>query len=439
MTTKTILALALLGGLAGTTGNAQAAAFQLKEKSAKGLGRGFAGSISAPGDASVIADNPAAMRLLDGRLFQADASVVNYTVDFKGEGRDALGRPLSGGDGGDAGDTSPIPALYFHTPLGEKAHLGLSLTAPFGFKTEYESDWVGRYNGIKTEIKSVDLGLSLSYDVNPYVSFGASVFVERVEAELHDAVDFGAVLAGARAPGYSPGSADGYTHIDAKDDAVGFTLGGLFTPVEGTNIGIAYRSRVEHKLNDAEVRFGVPAAAAPLLAAARPGWFVDTNASTALNLPATLTGSISHQVNDRWSVMADVTRTAWSKFAEIRLDFHSAQPTRALDFSYRDTTFASIGTEYRYSQKLTLRAGIATDQSPVTDDIRDVRVPDSNRKWLSLGATYRASESAEYSVGYTHLFLDKPEVSVTSATGSSLQGKYDVGSDIVAFSAAYYF
>jgi long-chain fatty acid transport protein len=137
--------------------------------------------------------------------------------------------------------------------------------------------------------------------------------------------------------------------------------------------------------------------------------------------------------------MADVTRTAWSKFAEIRLDFHSAQPTRALDFSYRDTTFASIGTEYRYSQKLTLRAGIATDQSPVTDDIRDVRVPDSNREWLSLGATYRASESAEYSVGYTHLFLDKPEVSVTSATGSSLQGKYDVGSDIVAFSAAYYF
>lgn len=75
----------------------------------------------------------------------------------------------------------------------------------------------------------------------------------------------------------------------------------------------------------------------------------------------------------------------------------------------------------------------------MTDDIRDVRVPDSNRKWLSLGATYRASESAEYSVGYTHLFLDKPEVSVTSATGSSLQGKYDVGSDIVAFSAAYYF
>lgn len=204
MTTKTILALALLGALASVAGNAGAAAFQLKEKSAKGLGRAFAGSISAPGDASVIADNPAAMRLLDGRVFQADASVVNYTIDFKGQGRDALGRPQSGGDGGDAGDTSPVPALYFHTPLGDSAHLGLSVTAPFGFKTEYDSNWMGRYNGIKTEIKAVDLGLSFSYDVNPYVSWGASVFVERAEAELYDAVDFGAVLAGARAPGFAP-------------------------------------------------------------------------------------------------------------------------------------------------------------------------------------------------------------------------------------------
>lgn len=439
MTTKTILALALLSALASVADSASAAAFQLKEKSAKGLGRAFAGSVSAPGDASVIADNPAAMRLLDGRVFQADASVVNYTINFKGQGRDVLGRPQSGSDGGDAGDTSPIPALYFHTPLGDKAHLGLSVTAPFGFKTEYDSSWIGRYNGIKTEIKAVDLGVSLSYDVNPYVSFGASVFLERAEAELYDAIDLGAVLAGARAPGFSPGSADGYTRIEAKDDAVGFTLGGLFTPVEGTNIGIAYRSKVDHKLNDADISFGVPASAAPFLAAARPGWFVETQASTALNLPATLTGSISHQVNDRWTVMADVTRTGWSKFAEVRLDFDSAQPTRTLDFGYRDTTFASIGAEYRYNDKLTLRAGLATDQSPVTDGIRDVRVPDTDRKWLSLGATYRASESAEYSFGYTHLFLDEPEVSLVSATGSTVQGKYDVGTDIVAFSAAYYF
>lgn len=120
----------------------------------------------------------------------------------------------------------------------------------------------------------------------------------------------------------------------------------------------------------------------------------------------------------------------------------STPPTRTLDFGYWDTTFASIGAEYRYNEKLTLRGGLATDQIPVTDDIRDVRdvrVPDIDRKWLSLGATYRASESAEYGFGFTHLFLNEPEVSLVSATGSALQGKYDVGTYIVAFLAAYYF
>ena len=103
-------ALALVAGLACAS-LGHAAAFKLKEQSAAGQGRAFAGSISEGGDASVIANNPAAMTLLDGRLVQADAAVVSYSAKFDGSGRDALGRPLSGGNGGDAGQTAVIPSL----------------------------------------------------------------------------------------------------------------------------------------------------------------------------------------------------------------------------------------------------------------------------------------------------------------------------------------
>jgi len=51
-------------------------------------------------------------------------------------------------------------------PIGEKAHFGVSLTAPFGFKTEYDSNWVGRYSGIKTDLKAIDLGFAASYDLD---------------------------------------------------------------------------------------------------------------------------------------------------------------------------------------------------------------------------------------------------------------------------------
>src|SRR5690606_1749579 len=161
----TALALGIAGSLAFAS-QAHAAAFQLKENSAKGLGRAFAGSISAPGDASVVATNPAAMRGLDGRQFQADLSLINFSAKFEGRADylGGLGGQISGGNGGDAGATVPVPAAYFHTPIGEKAHFGMSLTAPFGFVTEYDRDWIGRYNGVKTDLKAIDLTFAFSYD-----------------------------------------------------------------------------------------------------------------------------------------------------------------------------------------------------------------------------------------------------------------------------------
>ena len=431
--------LTLAGVAFLTPSAAHAAAFQIKEKSAKAQGRAFAGSISAAGDAAVIADNPAAMRLLDGRLLQADLTAVDYAIKFDGAGNDALGRPLSGGNGGDAGRLTAVPAMYFHTPVGERMHVGLSVTAPFGFETDYDRNWAGRYHGIHTKIQAVDLGAAFAYDFNPQFSFGGSVFLERTQAKLFDSVDVGALLAASRVPGFAPASADAYTDIDAADNAFGYTLGVLFSPTEHTRIGLAYRSQVKHKLDDADIRFTVPANAASVLAAVRPGWFTNTQAATQLKFPASLTASVTHDLDERWTVMADIVHTDWSAFKEVKLDFASAQDDRTIDFGYRDATFLSLGTEYKQDDQLTLRAGVAYDQTPVRSEMREVRVPDVSRKWLALGATWRPSKALEYSVGYTHLFVRDPDVSLRSATGSSLHGTYDLNSNIIAVSVAYHF
>jgi long-chain fatty acid transport protein len=54
------LGLAIAGSLAAPP-QAHASAFQLKENSAKAMGRAYAGSATAGGDVSVVANNPAAM------------------------------------------------------------------------------------------------------------------------------------------------------------------------------------------------------------------------------------------------------------------------------------------------------------------------------------------------------------------------------------------
>ncbi|HYQ23793.1 outer membrane protein transport protein [Stenotrophomonas sp.] len=465
----TLLAVGVAGALAAADANA--AAFQLKENSAKGLGRAFAGSTSAEGDASVVATNPASMRLLDGTQFQGDVSAISFGAKFRGEGQYANGAPISGGNGGDAGMIAPVPAAYFHVPFGadDNMHFGASLTVPFGFKTEYDTDWVGRYNGVKTDLKAIDLGVAFSYDVNPYLSFGVGVFAERLNVDLTSAVDAGtainasaqqrasaAVLAAGGTPaqaaaaarqaavqaaqlGFSPGSADGSLRIKGDEVSMGYTLGMTVSPVEGTNIAFSYRSEVEHKITDGKANFTMTPAAAAFLASAAPGTFIDSNGRATITLPASATVSVSHRVNDQWKIMADVSRTAWSKFDQVTVDYDSNQPDSVLPFNYRDTTFASIGTEFRMNDQLTLRGGLAYDQTPTTDAHRDVRVPDTTRKWLSLGLTYAASEKMEYSVGYTHLFTKDPNITSTSATGNTVTGKYKVSGDVLAASMQYKF
>ncbi|KHL54153.1 outer membrane protein transport protein [Xanthomonas cannabis] len=436
----TLLAVGIAGVLA--VGQAHGAAFQLKENSAKGLGRAFAGSGSAADDASIIVNNPAGMRQLDGRLFQADVSAIQFSAKFQPDTATyANGAPVSGGNGGDAGMIAPVPAMYFHVPFGENdnMHLGTSLTVPFGFKTDYDRDWVGRYHGTKTELQAIDFNVAFSYDVNPYVSFGASVFAERLDIELGNAVDAGSILARSRVPGFAPGNADGSLRMKGHSTEVGFTLGGLFSIDENTHLGFSYRSQVEHKITGADVDFTIPPNASAVFARAAPGTFIDTSGRATVKLPASATASFTHNVNEQWSIMADVTRTAWSKFDQVTLDFASNQPNTVLDFSYRDTTFASIGADYRMSETLTLRGGVAFDQTPTTAEHRDVRVPDNSRKWLSVGLSWRPSQQAEYNFGYTHLFVSDPTSDTVSATGDRLAGTYDVQGNILAASVNYKF
>ncbi len=443
---------ALAFGIAGVLafGQAHGAAFQLKENSAKGLGRAFAGSGSAAGDASVIATNPAAMRHLKETQFQADLSIISFSADFEGGGRlvgptgAGTGFPISGGNGGDAGTIAPVPAAYFHTMIGEKAHLGASLTVPFGFKTEYDRNWVGRYHGVKTDLKTADLGLSFSYDVNPYVSFGAQVFVERLEVDLSNAVDLGTVMysRGAGPLGFAPGNADVYSQLEGSSNDWGFTVGTLLSFDEKTHLGISYRSKVKHEITNGKATFtATNTQATQGLAALSPaGLFVNTGGRATIELPASATLSFTRDVSDKLSIMMDVSRTFWApSFDQVTVDFASNQPNNVLPFSYRDTTFASLGADYRLSDTLTLRGGVAYDQTPTTAEHRDVRVPDTSRKWLSLGLSWAPSEKAEYNVGYTHLFTTDPTLSQVSATNSTLSGSYDVTGDVLGVSMNYKF
>ena len=56
-----------------------------------------------------------------------------------------------------------------------------------------------------------------------------------------------------------------------------------------------------------------------------------------------------------------------------------------LPFQYSDGWFYSVGAEYQLNPQLALRAGVAYEKSPITDQVRTPRLPDNDRTWLSVG------------------------------------------------------
>jgi long-chain fatty acid transport protein len=426
--------------LAFATTGAQAAGFQIKENSVIGLGRAFAGSGAAPGDAAVIANNPAAMSLLEGYVAQADLSLVDLSVGFDGGGEDAIGAPLSGSDGGDAGDLSPVPAAYFSAPLGDRFRVGVSLTAPFGLKTEYDEGWVGRYNALTSDLRTIDLGLALSWEVTDTFSLGGSAIYQYADAELSNAVDFGAILAAqGLAPAFLPQSADGKATIEGDDYAWGWTIGGLWRIDSRINIGFNYRSEIEHELTGT-ADFSVPANAAAVFAGLPGNLFTDTGGRAELSTPAVATLSGHWQATDRVSLMADIARTYWDSFENITVRYENpAQPDTADPQNWRNTWFTSLGADVRLDERWTLRGGIAYDQTPTQLGFRTPRVPDTDRRWLSLGASFAPTDAWLLSVGYSRIFSNEPEISLVSATGSTLQGNAKATTNLFAASAAYRF
>jgi long-chain fatty acid transport protein len=125
-----------------------------------------------------------------------------------------------------------------------------------------------------------------------------------------------------------------------------------------------------------------------------------------------------------------------------------------INLNYRDGWLYSVGAEYAYSPTLLLRAGVGYETSPIQDSTRDIQIPDSNRIFLSAGASYKYSEQISVDFGYSHLFFQDAPFCIadpsrnggtshctagTPAGAVLLRGSSDNSADLVAVGLRYRF
>ena len=433
-----ILALAVLSHMPFTADTVLAAGFSITQKSVKGLGNAFAGAAAVAEDASTIYFNPAGLTRLSGSQVQAGVHIFSYSLKFSDDGSTTVGnQPLTGGNGGNAGKRGFIPNFFYAHSISDSLKVGIGIVSPFGTSTEYNSDWVGRYYTIKSELLTIDINPTVAYRINKMWSIGGGVSVQYLDAELTSAIDYGTILSGS-----SSREADGKLKIKGDGNwGYGFNLGVLFELSEATRFGVAYRSEVSYDV-EGEADFKTPKEATPIAVANN---LVDTEVKSDIDLPASLAVSGYHQLTDKWAVMADITWTDWSTFEELRIKYDSGAEDSVSTLDLDDNFRYSLGATYSLNPQWTFRGGLAYDESTISSRRkRTPRLPDEDRLWFSLGTSCQFSDRLEFDFGYTYITnVEKAEIDRT-ATGEdifrgALKGDYNAHTHIASFQLSYKF
>ena len=440
---KTFVVAGLLGAFWINT--AQAAGFALLEQSAEGAGFAYAGASAGYRDGSALFFNPGALSLVKDPTVSVGVSWINPHAKFSNNGSSFIptlgGASVSGDNGPNGSVPMPLPYIDITVPTSSGVNFGFGVHMPFGMITEYSDNWVGRYSAIKSDVKTVVMSPTVSYDFSDKFSFGASVNVTYMQANLTNAVDFGTIglsqlgLPTAAALGLLPQHADGKAKVAGDDWGVGATAGFSYRFSENSRIGLAYRSQTKIQIGgDAE--FDVPTNAMPLTST---GYFTDCGASADVTLPDSIAGGFYHSISDTVALLGDVQWTKWSHFDELRVSFGNGQPDSVVDESWKDVWRFSAGVEYKPLPSWAFRSGLTYDQSPIRNKFyRTPRIPDNDRYWIAIGATYQIAAATKIDLSYVHAFMSDAETEIAT-TGSTLVGDWDLSLDIVSLGATIAF
>lgn len=462
---RTLLGLAVLAGLV-TAGHVQAGGFATPTFGAEGWGRAFGGGSMFKDDPSSAYNNPAAMAFIDHNVSQFNVDYARINIKYKGTAKDYAGNPPAivnfdpdfnilseprTGDGGQGGFTAWLPTGFMVMPIGDRFAFGLSQVVPMGARTTWDDDWIGRDFAVDTRIETVGLTGSLSFKVNDQFSVGAGAIVQHTKGFVSQNIDLYA--AAALAPNvdtpFPSGAGFSLMRVKVDNTSVGWFAGVAWKPTPQDTLGFNYHAKIKNKLegkyniyadpiSTGLVESGLPNSLYPGLNLQMNG-----NATTQLDIPANASVDWVHQFTDRFTLGASVTWTQWSSFKNLTLKSEGSTIV-AIPYNYKDAWMVSLGGDYKLTDDFTLRAGVATDQTPTRNSTRDPRIPDGDRIFTSLGFGYkiRAIPGLGIDGSYSHQFVEKAKLQTHNQDrlgGATLDGKAEAYGDVVSLGVTYNF
>jgi len=444
---------------------AGAAGFLLNESSASGLGTAFAGGAASAEDASTLWSNVAGLSRIHSGQGIAVLHLIRPSMKFSNGASVAASQQALGGNGGDAGSLAPVPNLYLAAPINSQWSAGIGVTAPWGLVTEYDDGWVGRFQGIRSSIATLNVNPGVSWKPARSFALGLGLNFQRMLAEFTNQVNYSAALLNAAAvSGIAPGSAtfnaiaqatpglESSVRIKGSDNAWGWNAGVLWDISPDHRVGLHYRSSVKYDISGS-AQFTNPVPSAPpalagtvaaLAAAVNAGALYNSGVTSEVEIPPIVNLSFFSALGSQWDVMIDAQWTGWSTIETLTFVRSDGKVLQSTPEHFEDAWKVAVGANYRPGGAWLLRAGMAYDQSPVQTVFRTPRLPDADRTWLTAGGQFRFSKAMTFDVGAAYIWVKESTININGHPPSTalyglLNGQYKGNTVILSGQLNYAF
>lgn len=359
--------------------------FALYEGSARGNALGGALTARDP-DPSAIYYNPAAITDLEGANLEVGATVIRPTVTVET-------LTPSGAVSTESERNHWIPPhAYGVYQFNDRVWGGFGVYSRFGLGSEFDSDWPGRFNNYKANIRTLTFNPNVALKLDDRFSLAAGVSAMWFDLDLRRKLS----ILGSELDFKMTGDSWGY----------GYNVGARYKLSDRVALGVAYQSTVMQEVEgDVDIGLG------------------NSSASGDIKLPDMLFMGIAVKPVDKVSVEVGAVYTRWSTYDELLVNIDDPTllgRTKLRSVKKWDNVWRyQAGVEYELINDLTLRAGYIYDQTPDPDATADYLVPANDRHLGSIGMGYNW-RSWQFDVSYTYLYIMDRDV-----RARPLEGVYD--------------
>lgn len=340
---------------------AGAEGFAINEWSAEGVAMGGA-RMFAEGDAANIAYNPASITKVEGEAFKQSAVYISphgkYSLFDKND------KPIENEPGKNVVHAAWVPGGYYVRQINDKEWFGIGAYTRFGMISEFERNSTAATNAFFSKLVGVSVTPTYAHKFDKKWSAAVGAEINYVGLDLEKNL----------APnGMMP------THTEGESYALGWNAAANYAFDEKNEIGVVYRSKIKHSM---EADFNLYS----------PKGTISRDAYGEVTLPDSWSIGYNHKFDDKTRVEVNGTWTGWSSYDALNIYFDkpilTGIPGSFNDKNWSDGWRYAIGVEHKLSDKYSLMAGFAYDESSIPYNGGDFIVPTGDRRTYSIGAQY---------------------------------------------------